>query len=56
MAQISWHYIVEYFKVFIDTTGAHFGNKDFEDFYFYMRLMDDKMIELHEKKQASKKK
>lgn len=40
--------IVEYYKVF--------GIEDFEDFHYYIRLMDDKFVRLDAEKTATKMK
>lgn len=56
VGQIPWNSIVEYYRIFIDPNGAHTGNRDFEDFYYLIRLMDDKMVELQNNKNEKKSK
>lgn len=52
-SQIPWHSIVDYYKVFIDP-NANIENKDFAEFYYIMRLIDNKVMELHEKRNKAK--
>jgi hypothetical protein len=49
---IPWDKIVEYYRVFIDPKTTFRGDQDFEDFYYYIRIIDDTTLRLHNKKAA----